>query len=201
MGRLTHQFAVKTSSPKTDFVVHFFVGVCLSLECKLPVIIGDGVFVVIVPDTLDSDLSKSLDSIIPPFETNFGSEINVTTLATLTTTSTPKSGNTSLLCARIGEECAGINELLVFGVVGEDVWFDICNDADTFVVVICDKFGWVGESVLVPGEDVARLWFCLCDGVTRGELEGGAGDVVSVQRSAKSHSNIRQKIGQLSTKR
>ena len=197
---MTHQFAVKTSSPETNFVVHFFVGVCLSLESKLPVIIRDGVFVVVVPDTLDSDLSKSLDSIIPPFETNFGSEINVSTLATLTTTSTPKSGNTSLLCARIGEECAGINELLVFGVVGEDVWFDICNDADTFVVVICDKFGWVGESVFVPGEDIARLWFCLCDGVAGRELEGGAGDVVSVQWSAKGHSNTRQKTEQSGAK-
>lgn len=49
--------------------------------------------------------------------------------------------------------------------VGEDIGFYVGDDTDAFVVVVTDEFCWVGETMTVPGEDVAGFWLGFGNGV------------------------------------
>lgn len=183
MGRLAHEFAVKTASPKTNLVPNIFVVVSLSFESKLPLIVRNCILVVVIPNSFNANLAEAFYSIIPPFEANFRCEVDMATLSTLSTTCTPESGYTSFFRAWVGEECASSTEFLVFGVVGEDVGFYVGDDTNAFVMVVADEFGWVGETMAVPSKDVAGFWFGFGYGIARGELEGRAGNVISGNHS------------------
>jgi hypothetical protein len=59
------------------------------VQGELPIIVRDGVFIVIIPDAFDAAFPKCFYAFIPPLKASLRGEINVPAFTTLTSTCTP----------------------------------------------------------------------------------------------------------------
>ena len=111
-------------------------------------------------------------------------------LSTLTTTSTPEARDSSLACARIRKQGATVNQLLVLGVIGENVRLDVRDQSNTLPAVLTDEAFRVRESVTIPSEDIPRLRFRLRHCIAGAHLETRAGNIVLLQLGSELHQSI-----------
>ena len=108
-----HELKVQGSSPQTNIVPLALALAWMFVQCHLPPIIRQRVFVVVVPHGVDSLTLQHLDSTRPPVESCLGNEIYVGAIPTFASTSTPQLHDAFFTRTRIFKECIRILEAFV----------------------------------------------------------------------------------------
>ncbi|TKW49047.1 hypothetical protein CTA1_10581 [Colletotrichum tanaceti] len=194
VGRLAHELRVDGAAPDADVSpAEEALGdrhEVRLLERALPVVVGHGVLVVVVPHDVDADPLQPDDAVVPPLVARVAGEVEVAALAALAAAGAPEPRDGGLARVGVPEEGAGGGQPLVRGVGGEHVGLDVGEQADAVGVGLAREGARVREAVVVPREDVARLGLLLGDGVAGAHLEGREGDVVLLAVPDPAHDGV-----------
>ncbi|KAI6774930.1 hypothetical protein HG530_001688 [Fusarium avenaceum] len=102
------EFGVKATTPETNLrallkTFRHLEGILANIESAFPLVVGNGVLVVVVPHAVDALFGKPLDAVVPPLVASGRSKVDVASIISLAAACTPELCDGWLLGVGIDE--------------------------------------------------------------------------------------------------